>query len=402
MKRLTWLLLLTTLAAACGEGSTDDAPKTERELPGTLEDNGKGDWRTRYYTDVRGEVYLDDTRFDTYDALYPNYYNGYELQLEAGDVVDLRVGASSWGFDAVMGLYGPQSSSGEWGPLIAANDDTPDGYSLDSYIPFTAPATGRYLILVQEYDWNSGELWVSATCEDGPCAEEQCGEVMCTLWCEDGFQRDENGCEICACEEPPACPFVEPAPNVRCAGVVTWGKNPDSGECCQYPSPCNVPDDFEQFTSELECQGPASEGEACSMYGRQCADGLECDYQCPDGSDDPDCNLGINPGGVCVAEPACVDGETAPADDGCNTCMCDDGLWICTQIACEPAECTTDADCFETGCSGQVCAAEHRATTCEWRPEYACYNEPTTSCGCNEGQCGWSQTAELATCLGGN
>jgi eight-cysteine-cluster-containing protein len=67
-------------------------------------------------------------------------------------------------------------------------------------------------------------------------------------------------------------------------------------------------------------------------------------------------------------------------------------------MACTP-QCTTDADCITTGCSGQVCAPQAVITTCQYEPQYVCYNDPTTSCGCNAGSCGWDQTTELDTCL---
>ena len=54
--------------------------------------------------------------------------------------------------------------------------------------------------------------------------------------------------------------------------------------------------------------------------------------------------------------------------------------------------------CVVTGCSGQVCADREVVTTCEWRPEYACYRMAT----CERqptGQCGWTQTPELRRCL---
>lgn len=39
-------------------------------------------------------------------------------------------------------------------------------------------------------------------------------------------------------------------------------------------------------------------------------------------------------------------------------------------------------------------------STCEWRPEYACYqDDEVTSCGCNEGVCGWAQTDALESCI---
>ncbi len=147
----------------------------------------------------------------------------------------------------------------------------------------------------------------------------------------------------------------------------------------------------------------------------------------------------------------CQDGDEKQVD--CNTCYCSQGSWACTEIACGDAgpgddydpcedkacgagctvcppddpncvetdvvkfcqsdgscssnqpscedkpECQQDSDCVVSGCSGQVCAAEPQATTCEWREEYACYQE-YGDCGCNEGSCGWAQTDDLVQCLG--
>ena len=368
------LLCIGLLFALTGCTETSDRSTKQgiAQMPQVASTIGKGDWRTTYYTDFRGEVFPGDTTYDRYEPLDPNYYNGYELKLSAGDQIRLQVGEADGQFDAVTALYGPQNAHGDWGGAIASNDDSAEGGTYDSLIEFTAPADGTYLVLVREYGWYAGDLYVSASCEGGPCAAAQCPAVMCDLYCEDGFARDANGCETCACAEPDVCP-VQPVPaNVRCAYVVTWGKNPDTGDCCQYPTPCNVPTGWDSFASEAECggEGAAREGEACSMYGRACADGLSCEYACPDGSDDPNCNMGINPSGTCVA--------AAPTG---------------------PAECQSDADCMITGCSGQICAAEARATTCEWRPEYACYQE-FGSCGCNAGSCGWAPRDDLASCLG--
>ena len=39
-------------------------------------------------------------------------------------------------------------------------------------------------------------------------------------------------------------------------------------------------------------------------------------------------------------------------------------------------------------------------TTCEWREEYACYKPPVGICEVqNNGQCGWTETDELKSCL---
>lgn len=55
----------------------------------------------------------------------------------------------------------------------------------------------------------------------------------------------------------------------------------------------------------------------------------------------------------------------------------------------EAGECSTDADCGTTGCSGEVCVATANAdltTTCELAP---CFQVLDT-CGCREGRCSWS------------
>lgn len=54
--------------------------------------------------------------------------------------------------------------------------------------------------------------------------------------------------------------------------------------------------------------------------------------------------------------------------------------------------------CRVTGCSGQICSDEEVITTCEYRPEYACYK--TAFCEPDrEGACGWRIDSELRTCL---
>lgn len=54
--------------------------------------------------------------------------------------------------------------------------------------------------------------------------------------------------------------------------------------------------------------------------------------------------------------------------------------------------------CMKTGCSGQVCSDEEVVTTCEYRPEYDCYKRARCERQAN-GQCGFTQTRELTTCL---
>lgn len=54
--------------------------------------------------------------------------------------------------------------------------------------------------------------------------------------------------------------------------------------------------------------------------------------------------------------------------------------------------------CFKTGCSAQVCADHEVITTCEFRAEYACYQRAACERQAN-GECGFTQTRELAACI---
>ena len=55
--------------------------------------------------------------------------------------------------------------------------------------------------------------------------------------------------------------------------------------------------------------------------------------------------------------------------------------------------------CFVGGCSSQICSdQEGLISTCEFKPEYACYQQATCERQAS-GACGWTQTAELQACL---
>lgn len=64
-----------------------------------------------------------------------------------------------------------------------------------------------------------------------------------------------------------------------------------------------------------------------------------------------------------------------------------------------PPNAETPGECFIGGCSGQICSdQEHVISTCEAKPEYACYK--TAKCERQaSGECGWTETAELVACV---
>lgn len=91
-----------------------------------------------------------------------------------------------------------------------------------------------------------------------------------------------------------------------------------------------------------------------------------------------------------VEEPP-VDPCAAVRCAGGFHCVAHDGQANC--VADEP-----DEACVITGCSGQVCSNEAVFTTCEFRPEYACYG--AAECAVQpDGRCGWTLTPALDRCL---
>jgi hypothetical protein len=54
--------------------------------------------------------------------------------------------------------------------------------------------------------------------------------------------------------------------------------------------------------------------------------------------------------------------------------------------------------CIKTGCSSQICADHNLISTCEFRPEYACYQKATCARQ-SDGNCGFTKTPELTECL---
>lgn len=55
--------------------------------------------------------------------------------------------------------------------------------------------------------------------------------------------------------------------------------------------------------------------------------------------------------------------------------------------------------CYVGGCSGQLCSDQpDMMSTCEWREAYACYQDAACERQA-DGQCGWTESAELQACL---
>lgn len=254
-----------------------------------------------------------------------------------------------------------------------AQDDAPSDPVHESSAPERRQKIGKADLVgsCQDGDQNfcgtktgAGNCWCDAACSgygdccadyESTCEEtEACSPVLCALACEHGFDKDEDGCEICSCADAPDDTF--------CGGFA----------------------------------------------GLPCPDGKIC-VDDPNDSCDPQ-NGGADCGGICVDEPTptntCENKCGGPAED--KSCYCDEA---CTsyQDCCEdydafcgeertPASgacvknggetCTTDADCMVGGCGGALCYNPSFGggfTTCECAGPGA----PVAGCGCVAGQCSW-------------
>ena len=226
------------------------------------------------------------------------------------------------------------------------------------------------------------ESITSCGCFEGQCGWEQTEALSTCLEsppCLEGETKlDEDGCNSCTCSSEGQwlctqrdCQALECETNADCFVGGCSGQLCTSGG--SMDSTC-------EWLPEYACYDESIT--QCGCFEGQCGwEETEALAEC----------LGL--------EPPCVNGETKPADDGCNSCECNEGVWLCTMRDCEELGCQSDADCFVGGCSGQLCTGiEGLASTCEWLPEYACYQQ--AHCACFEGQCGWDQTEALAECLG--
>ncbi|MBT7902278.1 eight-cysteine-cluster domain-containing protein [Candidatus Woesearchaeota archaeon] len=91
--------------------------------------------------------------------------------------------------------------------------------------------------------------------------------------------------------------------------------------------------------------------------------------------------------GFCQAKTKCV----------VRTCVSLPDLDLSSGV--KKTECSADSDCIVGGCSGQICQSKNlppEFTTCEVKPEYACYSQ--IKCGCDAGFCNWDKTKEFNLC----
>jgi hypothetical protein len=91
----------------------------------------------------------------------------------------------------------------------------------------------------------------------------------------------------------------------------------------------------------------------------------------------------------------CSDANDECVDNPNDSCDPMNGGADCGGI-CMPK--AASGTCKKTGCSGQICADQDMFSTCEWRDEYACYQTATCERQ-STGNCGWTMTPQLTSCL---
>ncbi len=217
-----------------------------------------------------------------------------------------------------------------------------------------------------------GDTDCIAPCEMiGLCVDAPESECFEDADCDEGFVCElGSSCDDCPCD-------YDGDSDVPCACACTT-----IGYCVDKPIEPPVEDCFD----DSEC----GQGMVCQL-----PDPEECWYDCDCGYG-PDNGDGEADPAVCYCEE-CYVGQCVPAPlDGCvSDADCPEGQF-CAWLGIDDEEvpavpggqplgmCVDDAPmpsdtCVVSGCSGQICSAEPMATTCEWLPQYACYE--LSECG---------------------
>jgi Cys-rich repeat protein len=204
-------------------------------------------------------------------------------------------------------------------------------------------------------------------CVDGG---QVCPAVACDLWCPNGFEVDQNGCNTCVCR-----------------GAVC-GSDSDcaSGEVCLFPH--DVPTCPEGAACSIAAGVCAPAGSCLS--DADCASGESCVfpmYGCAEGEGCP------TPGyGFCNRiDPGCLSDADCGAGQRCVLTDCGPNADCYPYGYCEPAGCASDADCG----SGERCELYDYCAAPDCSPYGVC-----VAAGCSsDADCASGHVCEaFATC----
>lgn len=363
------LFFAMTMALGCGPGEMDEDLAAQEPI--SL-DSIKADRLGNRRIDRFGGVLHFDDQAHLAAIEAPYYKVGFTFRAVARNEFKL------WARDAQLGgslhttirLYGPKGRDGRY-PYIKRSDpiDAPIGRT--SVLYYRPARAGIYLAVLTARA--RGLARIGLACGGG-------GEVSCELPCRipdyydpqcgaDGVTYENRPAAACydvpivrpgACGDAPTCDGVRCDPGTHCELVpVVCITTP-----C-YPVPQCVPD--------ATCTGPKA-------YNPETG---RCE---------------------CTVSRVCITGfswnpETCECESPCATLQCEAGTHcevIGNAVACVPD--AQPGPCIRTGCSGQICSDRDVVTTCEYRPEYACYRNARCERQA-DGRCGWTMTPALRACL---
>lgn len=171
-RTMAWILggALMFGAVGCGEDDRTEPVDTKPVTDPDAQLTGKADHLTNWYTTLMGELPLNDVVFGEID--YPDYYHGYTIELEEGQVLQFTTWADAVG---TVRLYGPAlpDTRGRlrFASSAARERATRNGERYVSEFDFEVERPGTYMLLYgPDYVWHSKyEMSTKciAGCDDG-------------------------------------------------------------------------------------------------------------------------------------------------------------------------------------------------------------------------------------------
>lgn len=115
-----------------------------------------------------------------------------------------------------------------------------------------------------------------------------------------------------------------------------------------------------------------------------------------DGKNSTNCDCCVSQATWKSATPVCQSGDST-----LEKCMCQNNSVITQEKSTVTIKknVTTQVTCKKTGCSGELCSSEEMFSTCTWKNAYACYSPAVCEYQISTGECGFTNTTTLATCL---
>lgn len=197
-------------------------------------------------------------------------------------------------------------------------------------------------------------------------------------------ERFKKECNTCTCEEDGAVACTEIGCQDEAPTCEYQGKTYAPGDPVPSPDGCNTcgcgPDG--QIGCTLIACGEPPPKQTCEFEGKTYQEGdtfhdaLRCNG-CTCTAQGVACTArACDPAGACtIGDTQIADGNSIVCDDGCNSCLCNDGSWSSTDAACAPLPKVSDCNGpFVEGVSvevlyrkGDVLALELKTASCRER-----------------------------------